>query len=289
MFWRRLFFMFVVGADNMQFGNKKIDLSVPQVMGILNVTPDSFSDGGRYLSMDAALAQVEKMVADGATFIDVGGESTRPGAQTVSAQEEVDRVCPVVEAIHREFDVVISVDTSTPEVMAESVRRGAALLNDVRSLRRPGALQVAVETGVPVCLMHMQGEPDTMQQDPHYDDVVAEVRGFLAAQVASCTAAGIAPHNIILDPGFGFGKTLEHNLRLFRYLEHICALGFPVLVGVSRKTMLGAVTGRPVAERAVASAAAAAMAVMKGAVIVRAHDVRENVDAIKMAAAIQGV
>jgi|SRR5690606_17889217 len=273
----------------MQFGNKKIDLSVPQVMGILNVTPDSFSDGGRYITMDAALSRAEQMVADGATFIDIGGESTRPGAQSVSVQEEVDRVCPVVEAIHREFDVVISVDTSTPEVMAESVRKGAALLNDVRSFRRPGALQVAVESGVPVCLMHMLGEPDTMQQDPHYDDVVTEVRDFLAAQVAACAAAGIAPKNIILDPGFGFAKNLEHNLKLFQHLEHICALGFPVLVGVSRKRMLGEVTGRDVADRAVASAAAAAMAVMKGAVIIRAHDVRENVDAVKMAAAILGV
>lgn len=214
----------------MQFGNKKIDLSVPQVMGILNVTPDSFSDGGRYITMDAALSRAEQMVADGATFIDIGGESTRPGA-----------------------------------------------------------LQVAVESGVPVCLMHMLGEPDTMQQDPHYDDVVTEVRDFLAAQVAACAAAGIAPKNIILDPGFGFAKNLEHNLKLFQHLEHICALGFPVLVGVSRKRMLGEVTGRDVADRAVASAAAAAMAVMKGAVIIRAHDVRENVDAVKMAAAILGV
>lgn len=272
----------------MRFGNKNIDLSVPRVMGILNVTPDSFSDGGRYQTLDAALAQVERMIADGADFIDVGGESTRPGAQSVSVQEELDRVCPVVEAIHREFDVVISVDSSTPEVMTESVRCGAALLNDVRSFRRPGALQAAVDSKVPVCLMHMLGEPATMQHNPHYEDVVAEVRAFLAERVAACTAAGMAPENIILDPGFGFAKTLEHNLRLFRYLEHICALGFPVLVGVSRKTMLGAVTGRPVGERAVASAAAAAIAVTKGAVIIRAHDVRENVDAIKMAAAIQG-
>lgn len=272
----------------MQFGGRTLSLSQPHVMGILNVTPDSFSDGGCYMGVDRALERAASMVADGATLIDVGGESTRPGAQPVSVQEELDRVCPVVEAIARELDVVISVDTSTPEVMRESVRLGAALINDIRSLGRPGALEAAVELEVPVCLMHMKGEPANMQQNPQYEDVVREVRDYLAAQVARCVAAGIAPHRILLDPGFGFGKTLEHNLRLMASLESVVAMGFPVLVGVSRKSMIGGILGRPVEERVLGSAVAAAIAVGKGAAIVRAHDVRENVDAIKIAKAIQG-
>ena len=273
----------------MHFGDRELDLGTPCVMGILNVTPDSFSDGGRYQGVDAALAQVARMVSDGAKIIDVGGESTRPGAEPVPIQEELDRVVPVVEAIRREFDVVVSVDTSTPEVMRDSVSVGAGLINDVRSLQRPGALAMAASLGVPVCVMHMKGEPGVMQKDPTYEDVVAEVRGYLAAQVARCVAAGIAPENLLLDPGFGFGKNLMHNLELMAHLETISALGFPLLVGVSRKSMIGGVLDRPVQERVTGSAVAAAIAVMKGAAIVRAHDVRENVDAIKMAAAIRGV
>ncbi len=273
----------------MHFGDRRLDLSVPCVMGILNVTPDSFSDGGCYQGADAALAQVARMVSEGAKIVDVGGESTRPGAEAVSLQQELERVVPVVEAIRREFDVVISVDTSTPEVMRESVKAGAGLINDVRSLQRPGALEVAASLGVPVCVMHMKGEPRVMQRDPSYEDVAAEVRNYLAAQVARCVAAGIAPENLLLDPGFGFGKSLTHNLELMARLEMISALGFPLLVGVSRKSMIGGVLDRPVQERVTGSAVAAAIAVMKGAAIVRAHDVRENVDAIKVAAAIRGV
>ena len=256
-------------------------------MGILNVTPDSFSDGGRFSQLDAALRHAEAMVAAGATLIDVGGESTRPGARVVSPLEELERVAPVVERIARELDVIISVDTSTPAVMRETARLGAGLINDVRSLQRDGALDAAAATGLPVCLMHMLGEPDNMQDNPHYDDLVGEVGGFLAERVAQCVAVGMAPEQIILDPGFGFAKTLQHNLSLFKHMEALHTLGRPLLVGVSRKSMIGLALNRPVGERLYGGLALAALAVTKGARILRVHDVAETVDVVRMLAAVE--
>ncbi|WP_122613360.1 dihydropteroate synthase [Pseudomonas viridiflava] len=268
-------------------GNRVLDLAHTHVMGILNATPDSFSDGGRYSQLDAALRHAQEMVAAGATLIDVGGESTRPGARPVSPAEEVDRVAPVVERIARELDVIISVDTSTPQVIVESARLGAGLINDVRSLRRPGALEAAAATGLPVCLMHMLGEPGDMQDNPHYQDLVGEVSAFLADRMERCEAAGIPKDRIILDPGFGFAKTLEHNLSLFRHMEALHALGRPLLVGVSRKSMIGAVLGRPVGERLIGGLALAALAMTKGARILRVHDVAETADVVRMIAAVE--
>lgn len=268
-------------------GGRVLDLTHPQVMGILNVTPDSFSDGGRFAARDAALRHAAEMVAAGATLIDVGGESTRPGARAVSPVEELERVAPVVEAIAAELDVVISLDTSTPAVMREGARLGAGLINDVRALRRDGALEAAADSGLPVCLMHMLGEPGTMQQDPQYDDVVVEVRDFLAQRMAACVAAGIPLERIVLDPGFGFAKTLDHNLSLFRHLDVLHELKRPLLVGVSRKSMIGQVLGREVHARLAGGLALAALAVAKGASIVRVHDVAETVDAVRMIAAVQ--
>jgi dihydropteroate synthase len=256
-------------------------------MGILNVTPDSFSDGGRFSQLDAALRHAEAMVAAGATLIDVGGESTRPGARAVSPLEELERVAPIVERIHQELDVIISVDTSTPAVMRETARLGAGLINDVRSLQRDGALDAAAATGLPVCLMHMLGEPGTMQDDPHYDNLVGEVKGFLAERMAQCAAVGIAPERIILDPGFGFAKTLQHNLSLFKHMESLHALGRPLLVGVSRKSMIGLALNRPVGERLHGGLALAALAVVKGARILRVHDVAETIDVVRMIAAVE--
>ncbi|MDU8629908.1 dihydropteroate synthase [Pseudomonas syringae group sp. 243L2] len=268
-------------------GNRVLDLAHTHVMGILNATPDSFSDGGRYSQLDAALRHAEAMVQAGATLIDVGGESTRPGARPVSASEEVERVAPVVEVIARELDVIISVDTSTPEVMLATAGLGAGLINDVRSLQRPGALEAAASTGLPVCLMHMLGEPGTMQNDPYYDDLVGEVCAFLAERIKQCAAAGIDQQKIILDPGFGFAKTLEHNLSLFKHMEALHALGQPLLVGVSRKSMIGAVLGRPVDQRLSGGLALAALAMTKGARILRVHDVAETADVVRMIAAVQ--
>ncbi|QVX17070.1 dihydropteroate synthase [Pseudomonas congelans] len=268
-------------------GNRVLDLAHTHVMGILNATPDSFSDGGRYSQLDAALRHAEAMVQAGATLIDVGGESTRPGARPVSASEEVERVAPVVEVIARELDVIISVDTSTPEVMLAAAGLGAGLINDVRSLQRPGALEAAASTGLPVCLMHMLGEPGTMQDDPHYDDLVGEVCAFLAERMKQCVAAGIGQQQIILDPGFGFAKTLEHNLSLFKHMEALHALGRPLLVGVSRKSMIGAVLGRTVDQRLSGGLASAALAVAKGARILRVHDVAETADVVRMIAAVE--
>ncbi|GGL57817.1 dihydropteroate synthase [Pseudomonas brenneri] len=256
-------------------------------MGILNVTPDSFSDGGRFSQLDVALRHAEAMVAAGATIIDVGGESTRPGARAVSPLEEMERVAPIVERIHRELDVIISVDTSTPAVMRETARLGAGLINDVRSLQRDGALDAAAATGLPVCLMHMLGEPGTMQDAPHYDNLVDEVTEFLAERIAQCAVAGIAPERIILDPGFGFAKTLQHNLSLFKHMESLHALGRPLLVGVSRKSMIGMALNRPVGERLHGGLALAALAVAKGARILRVHDVAETVDVVRMIEAVE--
>ena len=276
----------VQSSTRLPCGNRVLDLAHTHVMGILNVTPDSFSDGGRFAPLDAALRHAEAMVLAGATLIDVGGESTRPGAPVVSPQAELDRVAPVVERIARELDVIISVDTSAPIVMTEVARLGAGLINDVRSLRREGALQAAAATGLPVCLMHMLGEPGDMQDNPHYEDLVGEVSAFLADSMVRCAAAGIGPERIVLDPGFGFAKTLQHNLSLFKHMEALHALGRPLLVGVSRKSMVGQTLSRPVAERLYGSLALAALAMTKGARILRVHDVAETVDVVRMIAAV---
>ncbi|MFJ4089733.1 dihydropteroate synthase [Pseudomonas psychrophila] len=276
----------VQSSTRLPCGNRVLDLARTHVMGILNVTPDSFSDGGRFAALDAAVRHAQAMVLAGATLIDVGGESTRPGAPVVSPQEELDRVAPVVERISRELDVIISVDTSAPIVMTEVARLGAGLINDVRSLRREGALQAAAATGLPVCLMHMLGEPGDMQDNPHYDDLVGEVSAFLVDSMARCAIGGIGPERIVLDPGFGFAKTLQHNLSLFKHMKALHALGRPLLVGVSRKSMVGQTLNRPVAERLYGSLALAALAMTKGARILRVHDVAETVDVVRMIAAV---
>ena len=277
----------VQSSTRLPCGNRVLDLAHTHVMGILNVTPDSFSDGGRFAALDAALRHAESMVLAGATLIDVGGESTRPGAPVVSQQEELDRVAPVVERISRELNVIISVDTSAPMVMTEVARLGAGLINDVRSLRREGALQAAAATGLPVCLMHMLGEPGDMQDNPHYTDLVGEVSAFLVEHMSRCAAAGIGAERIVLDPGFGFAKTLQHNLSLFKHMEALHALGRPLLVGVSRKSMIGQTLSRPVTERLHGSLALAALAMTKGACILRVHDVAETVDVVRMIAAVE--
>lgn len=273
--------------DRLPCGSRFLDLSRPQVMGILNVTPDSFSDGGRYGQRDAALRHAEAMLRAGATLIDVGGESTRPGARAVSPVEELERVAPIVEAIAAELDVIISVDTSTPAVMREAARLGAGLINDVRSLQRDGALDAAFDSGLPVCLMHMRGEPTTMQDSPQYADVLVEVGDFLAERMSACATVGIPAERILLDPGFGFAKTLEHNLSLFKHMEALHALGRPLLVGVSRKSMIGRVLGHEVGERLYGSLALAALALSKGAHILRVHDVAETVDVVRMISAVE--
>lgn len=254
----------------------------PVIMGILNVTPDSFSDGGEYDRVDAAVARALAMQAEGAQVIDVGGESTRPGAQPVNAEQEIERVVPVIAAIRRQCGVQISIDTSKPEVMAAAVRAGASLVNDVNALRAEGAVACCAGLGVPVCLMHMQGEPRTMQQSPEYSDVVTEVRDFLLARVQSCIKAGIAAEQILLDPGFGFGKSLEHNIELFSRLHELCALDFPVLIGVSRKSMLGAILDRPLEQRVIGGVAAAVIAYGKGVRWFRVHDIAETRDALQI-------
>ncbi len=271
----------------MLFGARLLDLDRPRVMGILNVTPDSFSDGGQlYGCLDKALYAAAQMVSDGADFIDIGGESTRPGAAVVGEQEELDRVLPVIERIAAELDVVISVDTSTAAVMTEAAACGAGLINDVRALGRPGALAAAAATGLPACLMHMQGSPATMQQAPVYDDVLDEVSAFLAQRLQVCLDAGFDRTQLMLDPGFGFGKTLAHNLRLMNNLEQLHAHGVPLLVGTSRKSMIGQTLDRDVDQRLYGSLATAAVAVSKGTQIIRVHDVAATVDVVRMCYAI---
>lgn len=261
----------------------------PLVMGILNTTPDSFSDGGRHNSFDAALRHAERMLAEGAHIIDVGGESTRPGAPDVSVAEELDRVVPVVEALRSRFDTLISVDTSAPEVMVATASLGIDLINDVRSLTRPGALAAAVASGLPVCIMHMQGEPRSMQQNPEYQDVVAEVAQWLKIRADECMAAGIKREHLLIDPGFGFGKTAAHNYRLLNELASLQKLEMPLLTGLSRKRMIGDATGIGVAaDRVNGSVAGAVICAMKGAAIVRVHDVRETAEAMKVVAATLG-
>ena len=264
----------------------ELRLAAPAVMGVLNVTPDSFSDGGRFLAAETAVRHALRMAEQGAAIIDIGGESTRPGAAAVGEQQEMDRVLPVIEAVIAGTDVPVSIDTSKPAVMRAAVAAGAALINDVRALREAGALEAAAELQRPVCLMHMQGEPRTMQQEPRYDDVVAEVVQFLRDRVAACREAGLGPDRLVIDPGFGFGKTPAHNIQLLANLRQLTAIGPPVLIGVSRKSTLGAITGREVGERLPARLAAAVLAVDRGARIVRTHDVRETVDAIRVATAI---
>lgn len=265
---------------------KSLDLGKPCVMGILNVTPDSFSDGGRFLHADTAIARAMQMAEDGAAIIDVGGESTRPGASPVSVQEELDRVIPVIEALRDNLPIPVSIDTSKPEVMAAAVQAGAGLINDVNALRSNGALEQAAKLDVPVCLMHMQGQPDSMQHAPRYDNVLGEVSAFLSERLDACIEQGIACEHILIDPGFGFGKTLEHNLELLRRLRELEKLGCPLLVGLSRKSMLGTLTGREPEQRVAASVAAALLAVERGASIVRVHDVAETVDALKVLEAV---
>jgi dihydropteroate synthase len=264
----------------------QLQLPVPAVMGILNVTPDSFSDGGQFENPSIALRQAATMAEEGAAIIDIGGESTRPGAGSVSVQQELDRVIPVIEAVRSVTDLPISIDTSKAAVMREGIAAGASLINDVGALQGDGALEAAADLQVPVCLMHMLGTPRTMQQTPEYEDVVAEVASFLEARIAACVAAGLAEEFLILDPGFGFGKTHRHNVELLANLRQLRVRNRPLLVGVSRKSTLGEVTGRAVHERLPASVAAAVVAVMRGADIVRAHDVQATVDALKVAQAV---
>jgi dihydropteroate synthase len=261
-------------------------------MGVLNVTPDSFSDGGSLHKngrpdLSKALVRVEQMLFEGAAIIDVGGESTRPGAEAVSVMEEMERVLPVVDAINARFDTIISVDTSSPELMLAAAKSGAGMLNDVRALEREGAIIAAAQTGLPVCLMHMQGRPKTMQQAPRYDSVVAEVAGYLKGRVESCQQGGIDSSQILLDPGFGFGKSLEHNLTLLNRLEGIVELGLPVLVGLSRKSLIGKVLGRDVNQRLAGSLTLAVLAAERGASIIRVHDVAETVDAMVLLSAVE--
>ncbi|MFZ1574153.1 MAG: dihydropteroate synthase [Chromatiaceae bacterium] len=255
-------------------------------MGVLNVTPDSFSDGGHYANRDTALRQGERLAGEGADILDVGGESTRPGSSGVSVQEEIDRVAPVIEALAGCLALPISVDTSKPEVMRAAVAAGAGLINDVQALRRPGALIAAAALAVPVCLMHMRGTPASMQEAPAYADPVAEVADFLSERVRVCEGAGIPRQRLILDPGFGFGKTLEHNLALLAGLGRLAELGLPLLVGLSRKSMIGALTGREVGDRLAGSLAAAVLAVERGAILIRVHDVAATRDVVKVAWAL---
>lgn len=261
---------------------------LPLVMGILNVTPDSFADAGRYSRLDAAVAHAEAMVAAGADIIDIGGESTRPGASLVAESAEIDRVVPVIRELARRTPCLLSVDTSKPNVMRAAVDAGAGMINDVCALRRQGAEEMAAGLGVPICIMHMQGEPASMQAAPAYRDVVAEVKEFLVARVAACEAAGIPRGSLLIDPGFGFGKDLSHNLQLLRSLREFTALGLPVLVGLSRKSMIGALTGKPVGERLHGSVALAVYAALQGASVVRVHDVGPTVEALRVIGAVMG-
>lgn len=270
----------------LRLGSRLLDLSTPQVMGVLNVTPDSFSDGGRFVELDAAIREAERMAGEGAAIVDVGGESSRPGAAPVAVQAELDRVIPVIESIRSRIDVAISIDTSKPGVMRAAAEAGAAMINDIYALRAEGALAEAARLDVAVCLMHMQGEPRTMQENPVYDDVTEAVAGFLEERAEACIAGGIARERITLDPGFGFGKTAAHNLALLAELDRLLRLELPLTVGLSRKSTLGLLTGRPVDERMPAGVAAAVLAVERGALIVRTHDVGPTIDAIAIARAV---
>jgi dihydropteroate synthase len=266
----------------MQFKDKCLDLSSPRVMGILNVTPDSFSDGGTFNILENGLVQAELMLSEGADIIDIGGESTRPGAQAVSVQQELDRVIPVIESMYQRFDTIISIDTSKAQVMTEAINAGASLINDVRALQENGSLDAAVAANVPVCLMHMQGQPRAMQQNPQYDDVVKDVMTFLQERISVCCDAGINAGQIIVDPGFGFGKSLEHNYKMLANLEAFHKLNVPILAGMSRKSMIGNLLQRQIEQRLAGNIAVATVAAQKGAQIIRVHDVKETVDAVKI-------
>jgi dihydropteroate synthase len=270
----------------LQCGAKRLDLSRPLVMGVLNVTPDSFSDGGRFVALDAAIEHAHGMIEAGAAIIDIGGESSRPGAEPISTAEELRRVLPVVERLAAS-GAIISIDTNKAEVMQQAAAAGAGLINDVRALREPGTLAAALTSNCAVCLMHMQGEPRTMQLAPRYVDVVSEVKAFLLGRVQACLEAGFARQRLMVDPGFGFGKTQAHNLELFAHLEEFTGEQWPVVVGLSRKSMLARILGRADSDRLGASVALAVMAVLKNARIIRAHDVGATVDALKMVTAVQ--
>ncbi|MES9857377.1 MAG: dihydropteroate synthase [Sedimenticola sp.] len=277
----------MTAATVIDCAGKPLDLTRPRVMGILNITPDSFSDGGVHYSFDAAFAQARQMVAEGVDIIDIGGESSRPGALPVSQQEELDRVVPLIQALAAEIPVPISIDTSKSTVMREAVNAGAGMINDIMALQEEGALMAAAEAAVPVCLMHMQGEPRTMQANPHYDHVTRDILAFFSKRVADCESAGIARDRLLLDPGFGFGKTQEHNLQLLCELDTLLTLDLPLLVGISRKSMIGAILDNaPVDQRLYGSIATAVMAVERGAAIIRVHDVKPTVDAVRVAAAV---
>ena len=269
-----------------QCGSRVLDLAAPVVMGVLNVTPDSFSDGGRFTDRRSALDHARRMIADGAAIIDIGGESTRPGASPADLAQELERVIPVIEAVRRDSAVFISIDTSKPEVMRAAVAAGADIINDVRALAEPGALEAAADSQAGLCLMHMLGEPRTMQEAPHYDNVVEDVTAFLAARIRACRDAGVEAARLTIDPGFGFGKTAAHNLALLKNLAALEVLGAPIVVGLSRKSLLAKITGRPVESRIPGSVALAAIAVLNGARIVRAHDVAATWDAVRVAAAV---
>ena len=279
---------FDAGPMRLQCGHHTLNLDIPVVMGVLNVTPDSFYDGGRFAELPAALAQAERLAGEGAAIIDVGGESTRPGAASVDVDEELRRVIPVIERLVGRLAVPVSVDTSKPEVMRAAIAAGASMINDVTALRAPGAIDAVAGSDVALCLMHMQGEPRTMQKEPRYTDVLVEVRDFLRGRVACCVEAGISVSRLVIDPGFGFGKTLEHNLELLRRLPELAADGYPVMAGLSRKSMIGKLTGRTDGERLGGSLALATLAVLSGARIVRAHDVAPTVDAIRIVVAMGG-
>jgi dihydropteroate synthase len=262
--------------------NKTLDLSTPQVMGILNVTPDSFSDGGKFNSLDNALTQAKAMVDAGVTIIDIGGESTRPGAPDVALEEELQRVIPIIKAIRQQSDVWISIDTSKAEVMRQAAEVGADIINDVRALQEPGALEVAAKTGLPICLMHMQGQPRTMQANPHYDDLLLEVGEFLEERISACESVGISRDQLILDPGFGFGKTIEHNYHMLAHLEQFHKFGLPLLAGMSRKSMIFKLLDKAPDQCVAASVSCATIAAMKGAQIIRVHDFEQTLDAVKI-------
>lgn len=269
-------------------GDKLLDLSSPVVMGVLNVTPDSFSDGGKFFSLDAALRQAELLINEGAAIVDIGAESTRPQAQIVSEQQELDRLMPVIEAVKQRFDIIVSLDTSSPQVILEGAKLGIGLINDVRALQRDGALQAAVQAKLPVCLMHMQGEPSTMQHNPQYQSVIDEVMVFLQQRIDICLNAGIRSQQLLIDVGFGFGKSLDHNLELLAKLEIFAQLPYPLLVGMSRKSMLGKILNdAPVDQRLFAGLSAATIAAFKGAKIIRTHDVKATRDALAVVSAIK--
>lgn len=275
---------------SLSFGSRRLDLARSRVMGILNVTPDSFSDGGSFLAFEAALKQARLMKAEGADIIDVGGESTRPGAEPVSEADEIERVVPLIRALSGETQIPVSIDTSKPGVMRAAVEAGASMINDVNALRAPGALEVAADSAVAVCLMHMQGEPRTMQQAPRYGNVVEDVYAFLNRRVEAAISAGISEDRLVLDPGFGFGKALAHNLALLAHLDRFTAMGLPLLAGISRKSMIGALLGeRPTGDRLYGSLAAAVLAAERGADILRVHDVAPTVDALAIVAGVREV